>query len=73
MSSRKNAYTLLHGHFDADYILTRSQPSLTDREHLVMALRTGAYGLVAEEGEFVLFRRGAPAASAAAWLHRIGA
>jgi uncharacterized membrane protein len=73
VSSRKNAYTLLHGHFDADYILARSPPSLTDREHLVTALRTGDYGLLAERGEFVLFRRGAPSASAAAWLHRIGA
>ncbi|HEY7371112.1 MAG TPA: DUF2079 domain-containing protein [Polyangia bacterium] len=73
VSSRKNAYTLLHGHFDADYILARSLPSLADREHLVTALRTGAYGVVAEKGDFVLFRRGAPSATAAAWLHRIGA
>jgi hypothetical protein len=73
ISSRKNVYKLLHGHFDADYILARSPPSVTDREHLVTALRGGAYGLVEEKGEFALFRRGAPSATAEAWLHRIGA
>jgi uncharacterized membrane protein len=73
VSSRKNAYTLEHGHFDADYLLSRTPPSLTDREHLVEALRSGAYGLVAERGDFVLFRRGAPSATTEAFLHRIGA
>jgi uncharacterized membrane protein len=73
VSSRKNAYTLEHGHFDADYLLSRVPPSATDRARLVAALHSGAYGLVAERGDFVLFRRGAPAATAEAFLHRIGA
>jgi len=73
VSSRKHAYTLEHGHFDADYLLSRMPVSAIDRERLIAALRTGAYGLVAERGEFVLFRRGAPAATAEAFLQRIGA
>ena len=52
VSSRKNAYTLKHGHFDADYILVRQPPAGTDREHLVAALRTGAYGLGRGKGRF---------------------
>ena len=76
VSSRKNAYTLMHGHFDADYLLTRSPPAGQDRERLIAALRSGAYGLVAERGErekgaFALFRRGAPAATAQAYLRSI--
>ena len=73
VSSRKNAYTLEHGHFDADYLLSRVPPRPHDRDRLVAALRTGAYGLVAERGDFMLFRRGAPAATAEAFLRRIGA
>ena len=61
VSSRKHAYTLLHGHYDADYILARFPPAATDQEHLIAALRTGAYGLVDEKGVFVLFRRAPPA------------
>ena len=73
VSSRKNAHTLKHGHFDADYILVRSPPAGTDFEHLVAAIRTGQYGWVAEKGNFVLFRRGAPPATAEAYLLGIGA
>ncbi len=35
-------------------------PAGTDQEHLIAALRTGAYGLVDEKGVFALFRRGGP-------------
>jgi hypothetical protein len=78
VSSRKNAYTLMHGHFDADYLLTRLPTAGNDREHLIAALRSGAYGVVAErggpeKGGFALFRRGAPAATAQAYLRKIGA
>ena len=73
VSSRKNAYTLKMGYWDADYLLVRVPVAGTDRENLVTALRTGNYGLVAEKGDFVLFRRGAPRQSAEAFLHRIGA
>jgi hypothetical protein len=78
VSSRKNAYTLIHGHFDADYLLTRSPPPGNDRDHLIAALRTGSYGLMAETGNpekaaFALFRRGGSADTAQAYLRKIGA
>jgi len=60
VSSRKHAYTLFQGFYDADYILARSPPDARDVDNLIAALRTGAYGVVAEKGIFVLFRRGAP-------------
>jgi uncharacterized membrane protein len=72
VSSRKNAYTLRHGVFDADYILTRTPPPGNDREQLILGLRSGAYGVVAQRGDFTLFRRGAPAGTAEAYLHQIG-
>jgi uncharacterized membrane protein len=73
LSSRKNAYTLLHGHYDADYILARIPPASADKDHLIAALRSGAYGLVEEKGIFALFKRGLPAATAEPYLLRIGA
>jgi hypothetical protein len=72
VSSRKNAHTLMYGHFDADYLLARTPPAGADLEHLAAALRTGQYGLVAEKGNFVLFRRGASRDTAEAYLERIG-
>src|SRR5262245_4502064 len=75
VSSRKNAYTLRHGVFDADYILTRTPPPGIDREPVILGLRSGAYGMVAERGDFTLFRRGAPGAATTveAYLRRISA
>jgi uncharacterized membrane protein len=73
ISSRKNAYTLRIGIFDADYILIRFPVSGDERNMVADALRTGAYGLQAEKGEFILFRRGAPRETADAFLRRIGA
>jgi uncharacterized membrane protein len=72
ISSRKNAYTLRIGIFDADYILARLPMGGDERNLVVDALRTGAYGVQAEKGEFILFRRGAPRDSADAFLRRIG-
>jgi len=72
VSSRKNAYTLLHGYFDADYLLGRHPLVGPERDQLVAALQSGQYGVVAEKGDFVLFRRGAPRDTADAWLHRTG-
>jgi len=73
ISSRKNAYTLRIGIFDADYILIRQPMGGDERGMVVDALRTGAYGVQAEKGEFILFRRGAPRDTADAFLRRIGA
>ena len=52
VSSRKNAHTLKHGHFDADYILAQSPPGGTDAEHLVAALRTRPIRLGRRKGQF---------------------
>jgi uncharacterized membrane protein len=72
VSSRKNAYTLRLGFYDADYVLARLPIWGDDRNHFIEALRTRAYGVVAEQGEFVLLRRGAPPESGDALLRRIG-
>jgi len=72
VSSRKNAYTLMHGHFDADYLLVPKALVGPDRDHLTAALQSGQYGVAAEKGDFVLFRRGAPPETADAWLHPAG-
>jgi uncharacterized membrane protein len=72
VSSRKNAYTLKIAHNDADYILVRTPPGGDERTHLLDALKTGAYGVVAEKGEFILFRRGLPRATTDAYIRRIG-
>ena len=72
ISSRKNAYTFKIGLYDADYLLFRQPLWGDDRAKIVDALRSGAYGLEAEKGEFVLFRCGGLAAMAEAYLRRIG-
>jgi uncharacterized membrane protein len=72
ISSRRNAYTFKIGLYDADYLLFRQPIWGEDRTKVVEALRSGAYGVEAEKGEFILFRRGAPPATAEAYLARIG-
>ena len=72
VSSRKNAYTLKIGYNDADYLLVRMPLGGDERGRVVDALRSGAYGLAAQQGEFSLFRRGLPAATAAPFLRLIG-
>jgi uncharacterized membrane protein len=72
VSSRKNAYTLKIAHNDADYLLVRLPVPPDERGRVSEALRSGAYGVVAERGEFTLFRRGAPAGSVANFLRLIG-
>jgi hypothetical protein len=72
ISSRKNAYTLRIGYFDADYILWRIPAGGEDRTNLIAALRSGIYGLEGQRGEFVLARRGAPRATIDPLLHQLG-
>jgi uncharacterized membrane protein len=55
ISSRKNAYTLRIGIFDADYILVRLPMGGDERNMVADALRSGAYGVQGEKGEFILF------------------
>jgi uncharacterized membrane protein len=73
ISSRSNAYSLRIAYNDADYILVRLPSGGDDRNTLINALKSGHYGLAAQKGEFVLFRKGLPAASAASYLRQLGA
>ena len=72
VSSRKNAYSLRIAYNDADYILARFPAGGDDRNNLLTALKSGLYGLVFQKGEFVLFRKGLPAATAAPFIRQLG-
>ena len=73
ISSRSNAYSLRIGFNDADYVLARLPAGGDDRTNLINALKSGLYGMASQKGEFVLFRKGLPAASAAPFLRQLGA
>lgn len=64
VANRANAYSLRHGVFDADHILCEPR-ALTKREkrRLPRILQRGDWGVIAEDGPFVLLKRGAPAGS----------
>ncbi len=72
VSSRKNAYSLRVAFNDADYILARLPAGGDDRNTLLRALHTGQYGVLATKGEFVLFKRGLPAATTQTYLRQMG-
>jgi uncharacterized membrane protein len=72
ISSRKNAYSLRIGANDADYILARTPAGGDDRNHLLDALRSRRYGVLAQKGEFVLFKRDLPADSAQPFIRMMG-
>jgi hypothetical protein len=72
VSSRKNAYSLRVAFNEADYVLARLPAGGDDRNHLLEALRTNHYGKLAEKGEFVLFKRGLPAATAQPFIRQMG-
>ena len=63
ISSRKNAYSLRIGFNDADYLLVRLPSGGEDRGNIINALKSGLYGMQAQKGEFVLFRKGLKADS----------
>jgi uncharacterized membrane protein len=72
VSSRKNAYSLRIAYNEADYILARFPTGGEDHDNLKTALKSGMYGLVVQKGEFVLFKKGLPAASAAPFIRQLG-
>jgi uncharacterized membrane protein len=57
VSNRPNSYTLRTGMFDADYLLVWMPPRGDERSAVVDALRSGKFGVVAEQGEFMLAQR----------------
>jgi uncharacterized membrane protein len=72
ISSRKNAYSLRIGYQDADFILVRTPAGGDDRNHLLDGLRTHRYGVLAQKGEFVLFKRGLPSDTALPFIRMMG-
>ncbi len=72
ISSRKNAYSLRVAFNDADYVLARMPSGGEDRGHLLDALRTRHYGVLAQKGEFVLFKRGLPPDTAQVFIRQLG-
>ena len=74
VSSRRYIYTMRIGFYDADYMLVRNGEvsSNFSRKHFVAAVKTGKYGFVKRQGDFSLWKKGAPTAGNAAELKRIG-
>jgi uncharacterized membrane protein len=72
VSSRKNAYSLRIAYNEADYLLARFPTGGEDRPNLLTALKSGIYGLVFQKGEFVLFRKGLPAATVEPFIRQLG-
>ncbi len=71
VSSRAYSYTLRAGIFDAEWLLFPLPARPDEKPMLERALRSGAFGVVGESGEFVLARRGASPAPNAALLQRL--
>jgi histidinol-phosphate/aromatic aminotransferase/cobyric acid decarboxylase-like protein len=72
VSSRPDAYTMRVGLFDADYMLFSVPAWGDERPAIIEGLRGGAFGVVAEQADFVLARRGAPTERNAAVLKNVG-
>ena len=61
LSARQYCYTLRFGYHDAEYLLVKKahiRKRDAPRERFKEALATGQYGLVAVEGDFLLWKRG---------------
>jgi uncharacterized membrane protein len=71
ISNRAFSYTLRMGIHDADYLLFNVPPGGDERTHVLEVLSPGAFGVVAERGQFVLAKRGHPTELNAGVLARI--
>jgi uncharacterized membrane protein len=60
VSGRPDSYTLRIALFDAEYMLFSLPARGDEAVHLLEGFDGGAFGVIAERGEFVLARRGAP-------------
>jgi len=72
VSNRPDAYTLRIAVFDADYILFRLPAGQYEREHVLEAIESDTFGVVAESGEFVLAKRGHSTDKNAQFISRMG-
>jgi uncharacterized membrane protein len=73
VSNRPDAYTLRHGLFDAEYLLFNVPAWSAERDHVLQALRSGEFGVLAESGAFVLAKRGHPDQDNGRVLAKMGA
>jgi uncharacterized membrane protein len=72
VSDRPDAYTLRHGLFDADYLLFSIPAWSNERTQILEGLEPGTFGVVAEQGGFVLAKRGHPTTANATVIGRLG-
>jgi uncharacterized membrane protein len=63
VSNRPDAYRLLNGLYDAEYVLVdRAHLGSEEKRHVLLVLKDNSFGVVSHEGDFLLIRRGAPTA-----------
>jgi uncharacterized membrane protein len=72
VSDRPDAYTLRHGLFDAEYLLFSIPAWSSERSQVLEGLEPGTFGVVAEQGGFVLAKRGHATTANARVIGRIG-
>jgi hypothetical protein len=72
VSDRPDAYTLRHGLFDAEYLLFSIPAWSSERSQVLEGLEPGTFGVVAEQGGFVLAKRGHSTTANARVIARIG-
>jgi len=70
VSGRQDAYTLRFGPYDADYLLFQIPMRGDEREKVAPALRDGTFGVLSDQTDMVLARRGEPTTGNAAVLAR---
>lgn len=58
VSSRKDSYTMRTGVFDADYMLAWLPARGDEARFITAAIKSGTFGVVDQQGEFLLARRG---------------
>lgn len=58
VSSRKNSYTMRTGIYDAEYMLAWLPPRGDEASFIIDAIKSGTFGVVDVQGEFLLARRG---------------
>jgi uncharacterized membrane protein len=72
VSSRSNDYKLRYDTWDANYLLFEIPVGSDEARHVLPLLRNGTFGVVADEGDMALARRGQATDGNDALLKRIG-
>jgi uncharacterized membrane protein len=58
IASRPDSYTFRNGMYDAEYFIAWMPPREDERKYIAEALKSGSFGVIDVQGEFVLGRRG---------------